>query len=93
MTNDEKLIILKQDLQQTGTTANEPYLKHLMEYAGSAMNRIGIKEEETIEYGTLQVQYAAYLFRKRAAPETEMPKFLRRGLNNLKFSREAGNDV
>ena len=34
------------------------------------------------------VQYAAYLFRKRAGNETAMPRFLRLRLNNILFSQK-----
>ncbi len=34
------------------------------------------------------VMYAAYLYRKRAAPDTEMPRMLRWALNNRAFGGE-----
>lgn len=88
--NEEKMvIILKKDLQML-TNANDDYLKHLLELADELMRREGIRETESIEYEAAQIQYAAYLFRKRAGVETAMPRYLRYELNNLLFSQKAG---
>ena len=84
-----KLIVLKQDLQML-TSANDEYLKNLLGLAAGAIQREGIKLiENDVECDMAVVQYAAYLFRKRAAADTAMPRFLRRQLNNLLFSQKA----
>ena len=84
-----KLIILKQDLQML-TSANDEYLKNLLDLAAGAIQREGIKLiENDMECDMAVVQYAAYLFRKRAAADTAMPRFLRWQLNNLLFSQKA----
>lgn len=88
MTDANKLVILKKDLQQM-TTANDTYLETLLTYAKAAIEREGIVlEEESIECDMAVIHYAAYLFRKRAGTETAMPRFLRYELNNLLFSQK-----
>ena len=87
-----KLAILKQDLQML-TTANDEYLGTLLDLAAPAIQREGIKLiEDDTECDMAVVQYAAYLFRKRAAEDAAMPRFLRWQLNNLLFSQKAGGD-
>lgn len=92
MDKEAKLAILKQDLQML-TTANDEYLGTLLDLAAGAIQREGIKLiEDDTECDMAVVQYAAYLFRKRAAADTTMPRFLRWQLNNLLFSQKAGGD-
>lgn len=82
MTDGEKLTLLKQDLQMI-TNANDVYLGALLSQASSAIQTEGIVLDGTIECDMAVVQYAAYLFRKRASTETAMPRFLRWNLNNI----------
>lgn len=82
MTDGEKLTLLKQDLQMI-TNANNVYLSALLSQASSAIQTEGIVLDGTIECDMAVVQYAAYLFRKRASTETAMPRFLRWNLNNI----------
>lgn len=103
MTDAEKLAILKHDLQRL-TNAQDEYLTFLLERAAAAMAREGIQSEDTADYHACQIDYAAYLFRKRAAStqsstmgtgfassggETAMPRFLRYQLNNILLSQKA----
>lgn len=93
MDEKTKMIILKQDLQIL-TNANDDYLRHLLELAEEAIRREGIRETDSIEYEGVQIQYAAYLFRKRAGLETTMPRYLRWELNNILLSQKAEkNDI
>lgn len=88
MTSDEKLVLLKQDLQML-TSANDEFLKSLITTAESAIQREGITlVENDMDIDMAVVQYAAYLFRKRASSETAMPRFLRWRLNNILFSQK-----
>lgn len=88
MTSAEKLTLLKQDLQML-TSANDTYLASLITAAESAMQREGIElVENDMGIDMAVVQYAAYLFRKRASNETAMPRFLRYRLNNILFSQK-----
>lgn len=88
MTNSEKLVLLKQDLQML-TSANDDFLKSLITAAESAIQREGITlVENDMDVDMAVVQYAAYLFRKRASNETAMPRFLRWRLNNILFSQK-----
>lgn len=73
------------------TSANDTYLKSLIESAKAAIQLKGITlTENDINVDTAVVQYAAYLFRKRAAADTAMPRFLRLLLNNLHISQHSG---
>lgn len=96
MTSEEKLKLLKQDLQML-TAANDDFLKSLIQTAETAMQREGIElVESDMDIDMAVVQYAAYLFRKRASNETSMPRFLRYRLNNILFSqkgKENGGNV
>lgn len=94
MSNDELLTVLKSDLQMT-TTANDEFLGELLQFARKLIIQEGIVFDDTdTNCQMIQVQYAAYLFRKRAGNETAMPRFLRYELNNLLFSQKGKtNDV
>ena len=95
MTAAEKLQALKWDLQML-TNANDAYLSDLLTMAAQLIQREGITLTEGImEQDMLVVQYAAYLFRRRAAgsAETVMPRFLRYQLNNLLFSQKGAAAV
>lgn len=88
MKNEERMAILKADLQML-TRANDEYLEALLYLAENAITREGIKlSEGDIESDMAIIQYAAYLFRKRAAKETEMPRHLRYQLNNMLFGQK-----
>ena len=103
MTDAEKLAILKSDLQLL-TNTQDSFLSFLLEAAQAAMTREGITAEDTADYNACQIDYAAYLYRKRAgstlggkgtgfAPsggETAMPRFLRRMMNNILMAQKAG---
>ena len=88
MKEDEKLMILKKDLQLL-TSAHDEYLKQLMTLGASLITREGIVlAEDDIESDMAVVHYAAYLFRKRAGSDTAMPRYLRYELNNMLFSQK-----
>lgn len=83
MENAEKLELLKQDLQRM-SPSNDKLLEALLEQAKKAIEREGITlDPNDMEYDMVQIQYAAYLFRKRGAPDTAMPRYLRYELNNM----------
>lgn len=88
MNDTEKLAVLKKDLQMT-TNANDVLLQNMLMASKSMIEREGIILEDSIECDMIQIQYAAYIFRKRASSETAMPRFLRYELNNLLFSQKA----
>lgn len=85
---EDKMTLLKQDVGALGTSKDK-YLEHLLKLSEDEMKREGIQKENSTEYDGLNIQYAAYLFRKRASNETTMPRFLRFGLNNLLISQKA----
>ena len=91
MTDEEKLTVLKNDLQMLAS-ANDEYLSALLSQSASAIQTEGIVLDGTIECEMAVVQYAAYLFRKRAANETSMPRFLRWNLNNI-LMKQKGRQV
>ena len=88
MTNEDKLKLLKRDLQRP-TSSNDDFLSHLLSTAETAIQREGIAlVENDMDIDMAVIQYAAYLFRKRAGNETAMPRFLRWRLNNILFSQK-----
>lgn len=90
MTAEDKLRVLKADLQML-TSANDAYLADLLTLAENLIAREGIVlTPGNPECDMAVVQYAAYLFRRRAAGsgDTVMPRFLRYQLNNLLFSQK-----
>lgn len=94
MTKADKLKILKANLQML-TDANDEFLGKLIEQAQAAIEREGVRlMEDDIESDMAVIDYAAYLFRKRASTDTAMPRFLRWQLNNMRFGRrDDGTDV
>ena len=86
MTDQEKLTILKKDLQML-TNSNDDYLKILIKQAKAQIEREGVDTSDGIEEDMAVIQYAAYLFRKRASGDTAMPRYLRLQLNNMKVSK------
>ena len=93
MTDTQRLAILKQDLQLL-TNANDDFLMTLILAAKNAIETEGIAlVEGNVLVDTVIVQYAAYLFRKRASEETMMPRYLRYQLNQLLFSQKVGGEA
>ena len=92
MTNEDKLKLLKQDLQML-TSSNDDFLSSLLSASETAIQREGIAlVENDMDIDMAVIQYAAYLFRKRAGNETAMPRFLRWRLNNILFSQKGRTD-
>lgn len=94
MSKQEKLALLKYNLQLT-TNANDDLLNFFLDTADARIKREGVTDDDSIDYASCQIDYAAYLFRKRAAgqPDSGMPRFLRWAMNNLLFSQKAGGDA
>lgn len=92
MTDSERLAILKKDLQRL-TNSDDDYLEVLLEQAEAQVKDEGIDTKDGIKGDMAVIQYAAYLFRKRASGDSAMPRFLRLQLNNMKIGRkERGED-
>lgn len=94
MTKEERLTLLKNDLQML-TSSNDTLLSSLLDASVEYIHKEGITlVENDIGIDMVIVQYAAYLFRKRASEETAMPRFLRYNLNNILFSQKGKrNDI
>lgn len=94
MTKEERLTLLKNDLQML-TSSNDTLLSSLLDASVEYIQKEGITlVENDIGIDMVIVQYAAYLFRKRASEETTMPRFLRYNLNNILFSQKGKrNDI
>ena len=93
MKEAEKLLILKRDLQLR-TSSNDEYLSFLLSGAKKLIEQEGITlNDEDINCDMVQIQYAAYLFRRRGGEETSIPRFLRYELNNLLFSQKGRIDA
>lgn len=87
MEEAERLALLKLDLQlQTGSY--DKYLKHLLAVAEKRITGEGITLSDSVDHEALRIEYAAYLYRKRANPETTMPRSLRWALNNELFRQK-----
>lgn len=89
MTDAERLTLVKSDLQMT-TSANDILLEHLLQYGEQALRDEGLTLDldSDLQSNLLTVQYAAYLFRKRASENTEMPRFLRYGINQMLWKQK-----
>lgn len=87
---DTELTVLKQNLQMPPTNANDEYLKVLLKQAASLMTREGIVDDDSFDYYMAKIDYAAFLFRKRASKDNTlaMPRSLRYELNNLLWSQK-----
>lgn len=93
MKEAEKLLILKRDLQLR-TSSNDEYLSFLLSGAKKLIEQEGITLiDGDTNCDMVQIQYAAYLFRRRGGEETSMPRFLRYELNNLLFSQKGRIDA
>lgn len=94
MTKEERLTLLKNDLQML-TSSNDTLLSSLLDASVEYIQKEGITlVENDIGIDMVIVQYAAYLFRKRASEGTSMPRFLRYNLNNILFSQKGKrNDI
>lgn len=87
---DTELTVLKQNLQMPPTNANDEYLKVLLRQAASLMTREGIVDDDSFDYYMAKIDYAAFLFRKRASKDNTlaMPRSLRYELNNILWSQK-----
>lgn len=94
MTREDQLVMLKHDLERSQTfVGQDEYLLNLLEVAAEKIAEEGIVLTDSIRDGMLCVSYAAYLYRKRAAPETAMPRMLRWDLNQRLFKQKGAEDV
>lgn len=89
MTDAELRVMLKVDLGLT-TTAYDERLTQYITAAKQMITREGVTLDMTsIEDCSLVIMYANYMWRKRDTTE-EMPRMLRRALNNRVFSGKMG---
>lgn len=88
MDENMQLKILKMNLQLL-TNAQDDYLKKLLKQAVSLIKREGIQNDHTEDYEMAIIDYAAFLFRKRANNELTMPRHLRYELNNILMSQKS----
>lgn len=88
MQDDLLLVMLKQDLEILHTVKDD-YLKNLISMAQEMIAREGIILGDDFEDKGIVVMYAAWMYRKRAAPDSAMPRMIRAALNNKLFSQKA----
>lgn len=86
MTDNEKLSMLKTDLGIVTNAYNARLLQYLAS-AASAISREGITLGASVEDASLQVMYAAWLWRRRDSMDG-MPRMLRYALNNRVFAQK-----
>lgn len=79
----DKLRALKIDLQLTSTGYDERLTQYL-ESAARKIRREGYTLKDSIDDDTLQIMYAAWMWRKRDTGEG-MPRMIRWQLNNRLF--------
>lgn len=91
MDNESKLKILKSDLEIVGTTRDE-LLNNILELSAAAITKEGIQLNDTVEDGMLQINYAAFLYRKRRNDVMVMPRALRYMLNNRLLSAKGKSE-
>lgn len=90
MTEDERLTLLRHDLQRTGNLpGDDAYLTHLLQAAQRGLERQGIKPSEDPDWDQLIIGTAAWIYRKRISGETE-PIYLRRMRLNMLFGQKMG---
>lgn len=78
MEDSDLLLLLRQDLQRTGTLPGEEgYLSQLLQAARASLERQGAHPDGSADYDQAVVSTAAWLYRKRITGEAE-PRFLRR---------------
>lgn len=88
MTEEDRLTLLKADLELLSRT-QDALLMHLLKVAEERIQAEGIRLTDSVSDENLRVMYAAYLYRKRAAENTAMPRMLRYALNN-RLMKEKG---
>lgn len=70
--------LLKLDLQRMGELpGDEEYLPSLIDVAIAMLERQGIRQDDSMDYGQTVVGTAAWIYRKRITGEAE-PEYLRR---------------
>lgn len=90
MNDENKLKILKFNLQILGNHENE-YLLHLLNVAKYKLKKkYGIEVGDSLEDADIQIQYAAYQYRKRASNDP-MPKMLEEDLKSRFIRKEKEN--
>lgn len=94
---DEKsmLMLLRQDLQRTGTCSipgEDTYLLHLLQAARASLERQGARREDSEDWYQTMIATAAWMYRKRITGEAE-PKYLRRMRLDLIVDRRARGDA
>jgi len=92
MTKDDRLLLLKLDLQMQ-TDVFDQYLLHLLDTAEEMIEREGIRLTDSVEDESIRVMYAAYLYRKRASEDAAMPRMLRWAMNNRLFGQKGAADA
>lgn len=85
------LMLLRQDLQRTGTCSlpgEDTYLNHLLQAARASLERQGAHREDSADWYQAVIATAAWMYRKRITGEAE-PKYLRRMRLDLIVDRRA----
>lgn len=89
MDDDALLLLLRQDLQRTGSLPGEAdYLTQLLRAAKASLERQGVRDDGSDDWYQAVVSTAAWLYRKRVNGEDE-PKFLRRMRLDIIVSQQA----
>lgn len=88
LSQQDRLKLLKQDLQRIGTIpGDDDYLTHLLQAAKGSLERQGIRDDESSDYDQVIIGIAAWIYRKRVTGETE-PRYLRSMRHDLIISQK-----
>lgn len=91
MTQAEKLILLRHDLQDP-PGVQEAYLLHLLAVAAAKIREEGITLTDSMDDGDLEVMYASWRYRCRNKDDSAMPRMLRFALNNRLMAEKGRTD-
>ena len=95
MDETSMLLLLRQDLQRTGTPplpGEDEYMTHLLRAAQASLERQGARRVDSDDWSQAVIATAAWMYRKRITGEAE-PQYLRRMRLDLIVSRQAGRDT
>lgn len=92
MTNADKLTMLEADLNMLNPPAERvAMLEQLLEAAASRIAQRGITLRDTVGDAQLQVEYAAWMYKRRTLQAgAQIPEFLRLDLNDRLLSEKMG---
>lgn len=87
MTNTDLLTMVKANIQMA-SSAFDTYLGQLVEVAKESIEAYGITLNDSIQDANIIVMYASYLWQKRKADDSGMPRMLTMAMRNRLFAEK-----